>query len=208
LLKILQESETNDFDGITTAAELSFQRTMAPEKMFARSATDVIPRTRQAVGAKKTMITMFFTAKKLIMFDILPRGSTFKELYFINNIFPDFKIGNMIFRPQKTRSIFWVHIDNSMCHNGSSITSKIKKNDISRMPRPLCSPDISPCDFWFFGMLKQILRDREFSSSDEIEDAIAQVWNNLTFNDFQSVFRDWVRHLAWVAENDGEYMGE
>jgi hypothetical protein len=57
-------------------------------------------------------------------------------------------------------------------------------------------------------MLKQILRDREFSSSDEIEDAIAQVWNDLTFDDVQSVFRDWIRRLAWVAENNGEYMSE
>jgi hypothetical protein len=57
-------------------------------------------------------------------------------------------------------------------------------------------------------MLKQILRDREFSSSVEIEDVIAQTWNDLTFDDFQSVFRDWIRCLAWVPENDGEYIGE
>jgi hypothetical protein len=57
-------------------------------------------------------------------------------------------------------------------------------------------------------MLKQILRDRGFSSSDEIEDAIAQAWNDLTFDKVQSVFRDWIRRLAWVAENDGEYISE
>jgi hypothetical protein len=57
-------------------------------------------------------------------------------------------------------------------------------------------------------MLNQILRDREFSSSDESEDAIAQVWNDLTFDDVQSVFRIWIRGLAWVAENDREYISE
>jgi hypothetical protein len=57
-------------------------------------------------------------------------------------------------------------------------------------------------------MLKQILRDREFSSSGEIEDPIAQAWDDLTFDDVQSVFRDWIRCLAWVAENDGEYTRE
>jgi hypothetical protein len=61
---------------------------------------------------------------------------------------------------------------------------------------------------WLFGTLKQILRDWEFSSNDEIEDAIAQVWNAVTFDDVQSVFRDWIRRLAWVAENDGEYVSE
>jgi hypothetical protein len=37
------------------------------------------------------------------------------------------------------------------------------------------------------------------SSNDEIEDAIAQIWNDLTFDDVQNVFRDWIRGLAWVA---------
>jgi hypothetical protein len=59
-----------------------------------------------------------------------------------------------------------------------------------------------------FETLKQILRNRKFSSSDELEDVIAQVWNAFTFNDVQTVFRDWIRRLAWVAENDGEYMNK
>jgi hypothetical protein len=57
-------------------------------------------------------------------------------------------------------------------------------------------------------MLKQILRNRKFSSSDEIEDAIAQLWNDITFDAVQSVFRDWMRHLAWVAENDEDDIRE
>jgi hypothetical protein len=52
-VRILQESETNDFDGIATGDEFWFQHTTASSKMFARSAVNVIPRTRQAVGANK-----------------------------------------------------------------------------------------------------------------------------------------------------------
>jgi hypothetical protein len=53
ILRILQESETNDFDGIATGDESWLRYTTASLKMFARSTEDVIPRTRQAVGAKK-----------------------------------------------------------------------------------------------------------------------------------------------------------
>jgi histone-lysine N-methyltransferase SETMAR len=160
--------------------------------MFARSAADVIPSTRQAVGVE-TMNTAFFTAKKLIVFADLPRYSTFNQLYVINNIFPDLKIANLNFRRQKTGSTLWVHMENSMCHNGSKVTSEIKKNHISRMPHTPYSPDINPCDFDLFEMLKQILRDREFSPTDEIEDTIPQVWNDLTFDDVQGLFRDRIR---------------
>jgi hypothetical protein len=58
------------------------------------------PRGRQL--ARKTMIAAFFTAKKLIVFDVLPRGGTFNQLYFINGIFPDLKTANLNFRRQKT----------------------------------------------------------------------------------------------------------
>jgi hypothetical protein len=85
MLKILRESETNNLDDIATSGESWLQHTAAYSKMFTRSAAYVIPRTRQAVGAK-TMITVFFTAKKLIVYDVLPRGSIFNQLYFINHI--------------------------------------------------------------------------------------------------------------------------
>jgi hypothetical protein len=90
---------------------------------------------------------VFFTAKKFIALDVRPRGSTFNQLYFINHIFPDLETANLDFRRQKTRSTFWVHIENSMWHNALKITSKTKKNHISRMPHPRYSAYISPCDF-------------------------------------------------------------
>jgi hypothetical protein len=127
--------------------------------------------------------------------------------YFINNIFPDLKIAYLNFRNQKTQSTFWVHRDNPICHNGSTVTLK-KKNNIPRMSHPPHSLDISPCTFWLFGILKQILRYREFSASNEIEGTIAQVSNDLTFDDIQSVIPDWIRRIAWIAENDGEYISD
>jgi hypothetical protein len=52
MLKISQEPEKNDFDGIAAGDESWFQHTTAPSKMFARLTAVVIPRTQQAVGAK------------------------------------------------------------------------------------------------------------------------------------------------------------
>jgi hypothetical protein len=52
MLRILQESEANDFNGIATGGESWFQHTTASSKMFVRSAEDIIPGMRQAVGAK------------------------------------------------------------------------------------------------------------------------------------------------------------
>jgi hypothetical protein len=88
------------------------------------------------------------------------------------------------------------------------MASKFEKHHVSRLAHQLDSPDISPCDFWPFGMLKGVSKGREFNSSDEIEGAIPKVGGELIFNEVQRVFRNWMSRLAWVVENQVEYIIE
>jgi hypothetical protein len=52
------------------------------------------------------------------------------------------------------------------------------------------------------------MKDCEFHSHDEIEEAITVAWNDLTFEDVPSVFYNWMRRLALVVENEREYIFE
>jgi hypothetical protein len=72
------------------------------------------------------------------------------------------------------------------------------------------SPNINRCDFWLFGIgiLKGVLKDHEFHSSDEIEEAMTKVLDELTFDELQGVFQNWMSRLASVIENGGEYIIE
>jgi hypothetical protein len=57
-------------------------------------------------------------------------------------------------------------------------------------------------------MLKGILKHRESNSINEIEEAITQVWDELTFDEGQSVLHNWTSRLVWVIENGGESITE
>jgi hypothetical protein len=48
-----------------------------------------------------------------------------------------------------------------------------------------------------FDILKGILKDRKFSSNDEIEEVIVLVGNDLTVADVQTVFHKWMSRSAW-----------
>jgi hypothetical protein len=93
---------------------------------------------------------------------------------------------------------------NAMCYSGSKVISKFEKHHVLRLLHPAYPSDISPCDFWLFGMLKGLLKDDEFNSSDEREEAITSVSDGLIFSEVQSVCRNWMSRLAWVIENGGE----
>jgi hypothetical protein len=95
MMRILQESEANHFHGIATGDEFWFQSLSSFWEIFARSRSDVIPRTRQAIGTEKTMITGFFMARKLIVLDILRKGRNLNQVYFLDHIFPGLKWENI-----------------------------------------------------------------------------------------------------------------
>jgi transposase len=92
-----------------------------------------------------------------------------------------------------------------MCHNGAKITEKLEKRHIARTPHPPSSPDLSPCDFWLYEILKQKMKERVFQSEEQILATITERWNELTFEDIQRVFHNWMEHLIWVIANSGEY---
>jgi histone-lysine N-methyltransferase SETMAR len=96
-------------------------------------------------------------------------------------------------------------MDNSICHNGKMITQEISDAKFERLPHPAYSPDLSPCDFWLFGMLKQKVKDRAFQRLEEILEAVTLLSNDVTFEQLQSIFLNWMERLEWVISNGGDH---
>jgi hypothetical protein len=47
-----------------------------------------------------------------------------------------------------------------------------------------------------------------FNSGDEIEEVTTKVWDELTFDEVQSVFYNWMSRLAWLIKNGREHIIE
>jgi len=47
--------------------------------------------------------------------------------------------------------------DNARAHTASEVKNFLKDESLAVMPHPPYSPDLSPCDFWLFGYLKEHL---------------------------------------------------
>jgi hypothetical protein len=106
ILRVLHDAESNDFEGIATGAESWLRYCDPSSTMFARAPSEVIPRTWQTIGAKETVITIFFTARQLILLNVPPNGSKFNQQYFIDYVFPDLKAENRNFRRRMPLATF------------------------------------------------------------------------------------------------------
>jgi hypothetical protein len=173
--------------------------------MFSPSAEEVVPRISQNISARKTMITFFFTPAGLLVLNFLPKGTKINQDHLIDAVFPELYGQKTGIARRKGAPTFSVHMDSSMCHNGAKIPTKLAKKHIARAPRPPYSPNLSPCAFWLFRMLKEKMRDKVFRSEQHILAAITLSWNEFTFEDIQRVSRNWMQRLIWVIANSGEY---
>jgi hypothetical protein len=107
ILRTLDASEESHFDGLATGDESWCQFFfLSVLKLSARSPTDVITRTRQSIETKETMTNTFFTGHKLIVLDILLKGSKFSRLYFSDYIFSDLKRENVNFHSRIPQATF------------------------------------------------------------------------------------------------------
>jgi hypothetical protein len=116
--------------------------------LFAISAREVVPRTKQNISAKKTMVTVFFTSTRLLVLNFLPKGTKFNQDYFIDTVLPNLYSEKRRIARRKDLSSFSVHMNNLKRHNGAKITEKLEKKHIARVPHSPYSPNLSPCDFW------------------------------------------------------------
>jgi histone-lysine N-methyltransferase SETMAR len=121
----------------------------------------VLQRLRAGLQVKKIMITIFFTATRLLVLNILLHGQSFTQDYFTSEIVPALTKEKLRFRRHHPGVIFSVDIDNSRCHSGRMATAEFGRRRLGRTEHPPYSPDLSPCDCWLFGFLKEKLKDRQ-----------------------------------------------
>jgi histone-lysine N-methyltransferase SETMAR len=62
---------------------------------------------------------------------------------------------------------------------------------IERLAHPPYSPDLSPCDFWFFGSAKTALQNRRFTGADAVIAALTDLLDRVPFEKLQN----WIERL-------------
>jgi hypothetical protein len=192
------------FEGIVTGDEFWFQYSSYSDSMSAVSRESVVPKVRRDISGQKTLLPICFPSRRLLVLKPLPKGTKFSEGYFVDAIFPGLYNEKRRLSRKDGVPAFSAPNDNAMSHTGNKISERLATGSIERAPYPLYSPDISSCDIWLFGMLKQKTKDREFQSQQAILSAFAKMWNDLTFADVQRVFQEWMERLTWVVGNNAE----
>ena len=101
--------------------------------------------------------------------EYLPEGSTVNQTYYIE-VLKRLRDAIRRKRPELWRSGDWFfHHDNAPAHSALRTREFLAKHSITVLPHPPYSPDLAPCDFFMFLMLKRSLKGRRFETISEIK---------------------------------------
>jgi hypothetical protein len=60
------------------------------------------------------------------------------------------------------------------------------------VPHPVCSPDLTPCDFCFFGYAEERMKHQITTSEDDLEDKLTEASEIIGGDRFKSMFYPWM----------------
>ena len=73
-------------------------------------------------------------------------------------------------RPEKWRDGHWIlHNDNAPAHTPHLVQQFLAKHGTAQLQQPPYSPDLAPCDFLLFPMLKEVLKGHRFEAKEDIK---------------------------------------
>ena len=127
------------------------------------------PRPKKARMSKskiKTMLICFFDSQGVVHNEFVPPRQTVNK-----QVLEWLRKRVHRVRP-KIADTWMLHHDNAPCHTAISVNEFLVKKGISVVPQPPYSPDLSPCDFFFFPKLKFHLKGRHFGNVDNIQKVV------------------------------------
>ena len=129
------------------------------------SKTFLRPKKARQVRSKiKALLTVFFDASGVVHHEYLPEGSIVNQTYY-NEVLKRLRDAIRRKRPELRRSGDWFfHHDNAPVHSALRAREFLVKHSITVLPHPPYSPDLAPCDFFLFPMLKRPLKERRFET--------------------------------------------
>jgi hypothetical protein len=90
----------------------------------------------------------------------LPKGMKYSTTFFVESVIPDLAEHICQESRRKTFRGIVVHLDNARLHNSRKSETALPAAKVRRTPVQAYSPDLSPSNFFLFGMLKEQMSGR------------------------------------------------
>lgn len=154
----------------------------------------------------KSMHIVFFDVHGLLIDHAVPRGTTVNGEYYAAFIRNHLRPAIRKKRPDLLQEGPIVLQDNAAPHTCRTVVQLLTEEyDWEILDHPAYSPDLSPCDFYFFPKVKNELRGHRFHSVEELDSAFHRECISLANRGLSSGIDGLVARWTKCVELDGQY---
>ena len=161
---------------------------------------------RPGFQSRKRLFTIFFNYEGPVAVDILPEKQTVTGGYYRETVLPKVVKEITERRPKTGTSRTLILHDNASAHKTRAVTQYIDEQNMKVLPHPAYSPDLAPCDFWLFPILKERLAGRKFTRVQDLSKAVFSELRSIPKEDYCAAFEQWMRRLQTCIQKGGEYF--
>jgi hypothetical protein len=160
------------------------------------------------ICSKKTILSAYFSRTDFVSIEFLPQGQNYNSHFFTEIILPSVVKNLSVARSKLKATAAHLHLDNAKPHNSQLSLQKIEEYGFIRVPQPPDSPDLAPCDFFFFGYLKLQLEGKTFFDENSLKTEVERILREIPVAMLCSVMEDWVHRLNQYIESGGDSVSE
>jgi histone-lysine N-methyltransferase SETMAR len=206
MLRELAKHQASNFRFLLTGHQSWLFYAYHHETMLAASWDDVDEIERPSHFHEKTMFVIFFNGTGDHTSVILPQEQRMNSTSFIECVIRP--LAGFCYpegtKPHQKRVV--VHFDNPPIHNTETVQECLADCGFRKMNYPAYSPDLTPCDFFLFGAMKENFSGMPFASADELFQGVEDFFGGLSADTLHTVFEEWIRRLDLCCEGGGEYV--
>ena len=147
-------------------------------------------KAHQSTSNIKVVMIVFFELDGIVKAEFVPRNTIVNSEYY-KGLLEHLRNDVSRKQPEKWANGFILHHDNAPCHTSLLVWQFLSNKNIMVCPHPPYSPDMAPCDFWFFPKVKMTMKVKCFASIQDIEAATIAQLKTLMKEDFKNCFRKW-----------------
>ena len=152
------------------------------------------------------LYAIFFDSKGPVLQIPVPKGSSVTGKFYRESVLTQLVNFYQKCRPRTSvRGIKLLH-NNAPDHKSATVQEYLKEYGLDVLDHPRYSPDLSPCEFWLFPRLKEMLAGHHFESRCGIDSAVYQCLQHIPKEDYRAAFRKWVDRCEMYVDADGAYF--
>ena len=178
----------------------------AKNKVWVSSESDRPVIARHCKTSNCMLYVIFFDSKGPVLQIPVPKGSSDTGKFYRESVLTQLFDFYQKHRPRTgIRGIKLLH-DNALAHKSATVQEYLKESGLDVLDHPPYSSDLSPCDFWLFPKLKEMLAGHCFESRCGVGSVVYQCLQHIPKEDYWAAFRKWVDRCKMCVEAEGAYF--